>query len=38
LNDAFCLQGSGQEKFNPQGDKATEIAQKLMRARERVAK
>lgn len=33
----FCLKGSGQEKFNPQGDKATEIAKKLMRARQRVA-
>lgn len=38
LNDAFCLQGSGQEKFNPQGKKATEIAQKIMQARERIAK
>lgn len=38
LNDAFCLQGSGQEKFNPQKGQATEIAKKLMRARERVAK
>ena len=38
LNDAFCLRGSGQEGFNPQGNQATEIARKLMRARERVAK
>lgn len=37
LNDQFCLSGSGQEQFNPQGDKAKEIAKKLMRARQRVA-
>lgn len=37
LKDQFCLKGSGQEQFNPQGEKAKEIAQKLMRARQRVA-
>ena len=37
LNQQFCLQGSGQENFNPQGKKAQEIAQKLMKARQRVA-
>lgn len=37
LNDQFCLKGSGQEQFNPEGKKAKEIAQKLMRARQRVA-
>lgn len=37
LNDQFCLKGSGQEQFNPEGDKAKEIAKKLIRARQRVA-
>ena len=37
LNEQFCLKGSGQEQFNPEGQKAREIAQKLMRARQRVA-
>lgn len=37
LIQQFCLQGSGQEQFNPQGEKAREIAQKLMKARQRVA-
>lgn len=37
LNKQFCLKGSGQEQFNPEGQKAKEIAQKLMRARQRVA-
>ena len=37
LNEQFCLKGSGQEQFNPEGQKAKEIAQKLMRARQRVA-
>lgn len=37
LNEQFCLKGSGQEQFNPEGEKAKEIAQKLMRARQRVA-
>ena len=33
----FCLSGSGQENFNPKGKKANEIAQKLMKARQKVA-
>ena len=33
----FCLKGSGQEQFNPSGEKAREIAKKLMKARQRVA-
>ena len=33
----FCLSGSGQESFNPKGKKANEIAQKLMKARQKVA-
>ena len=33
----FCISGSGQEQFNPQSQKAKEIAQKLMKARQRVA-
>ena len=33
----FCLKGSGQETFNPQSKKAKEIAQKLMKARQKVA-
>lgn len=37
LNSQFCLKGSGQEQFNPEGDKAKEIAKKLIRARQRVA-
>lgn len=37
LIQQFCLQGSGQESFNPKGKKAQEIAQKLMKARQRVA-
>lgn len=37
LKEQFCLKGSGQEAFNPQGKKAQEIAQKLMVARQRVA-
>ena len=37
LIQQFCLQGSGQESYNPQGKKAKEIAQKLMKARQRVA-
>ena len=37
LIQQFCLQGSGQEQFNPQSKKAKEIAQKLMKARQRVA-
>lgn len=38
LIQQFCLQGSGQEQFKPQDKKAREIAQKLMKARQRVAK
>ena len=38
LIQQFCLQGSGQEQFNPQSKKAREIAQKLMKARQKVAK
>ena len=37
LSQQFCLSGSGQEAFNPKDSKAKEIAQKLMRARQRVA-
>ena len=37
LTQQFCLTGSGQEQYNPEGQKAREIAQKLMRGRQRVA-
>ena len=37
LIQQFCLQGSGQESYNPKSKKAKEIAQKLMKARQRVA-
>ena len=37
LIQQFCLKGSDQEQFNPQSKKAKEIAQKLMKARQRVA-
>lgn len=37
LIQQFCLQGSGQENFNPKSKKAKEIAQKLMKARQKVA-
>lgn len=37
LTEQFCLRGSGQEQFNPQSKKAKEIAQKLMKARQKVA-
>ena len=37
LREQFCLKGSGQEQFNPQSKKAREIAQKLMKARQKVA-
>lgn len=37
LGQILCLQQSGQQAFNPGSDKAKEIAQKLQRARERVA-
>ena len=38
LIQQFCLQGSGQEQNNPTDKKAREIAQKLMKARQKVAK
>ena len=38
LIQQFCLQGSGQEQYNPKDKKAREIAQKLMKARQKVAK
>lgn len=37
LKAQFCLSGTGQESFNPKGKKATAIAQKLMKARQKVA-
>ena len=37
LSQQFCLKGSEQEQFNPQSKKAREIAQKLMKARQKVA-
>ncbi len=37
FKDVFCLSASGQEAFNPGNDAAKEIAEKLMRARQRVA-
>lgn len=37
LREQFCLKGSDQEQFNPQNEKAREIARKLMRGRQRVA-
>lgn len=37
LAECFCLKGSGQEQYNPQSAKAKEIAQKLMKARQKVA-
>ena len=37
LIQQFCLKGSDQEQFNPQSKKAREIAQKLMKARQKVA-
>ena len=37
LVEQFCLSGSGQEQFNPQSQKAREIAQKLMKARQKIA-
>lgn len=37
LGQILCLQQGGQQAFNPSGDKAREIAQKLQKARERVA-
>lgn len=37
INQVFCLSKSDQQSFNPQGQKAKEIAEKLMKARQRVA-
>ena len=37
LKDVFCLAESGQETFNPGNEAAKKIADKLMRARQRVA-
>lgn len=37
LKDVFCLAESGQEAFNPGNEAAKKIADKLMRARQRVA-
>ncbi len=37
LKKVFCLQQIGKDNFNPNGAKATEIAKKLERARQRVA-
>lgn len=37
LKKVFCLGASGQESFNPANEKAKEIADKLMRARAKVA-
>lgn len=37
LVDQFCLKGSGQEQYNPKGKKASEIAQKLMQSRQKIA-
>lgn len=37
LKDCFCLKESDQDSFNPQSKKAKEIAQKLLKARKRVA-
>lgn len=37
LKKILCLSQSGQDSFNPQGEKATEIAKKLQKAREKIA-
>lgn len=37
IKACFCVKGSGQEQFNPKTKRAREIAQKLMKARQRVA-
>lgn len=37
VNDMFCLKNTDQSTFNPANKKAKEIADKLMRARQRVA-
>jgi hypothetical protein len=33
IKEVFCLASSDEKTFNPKGKKATEIAQKLMKAR-----
>lgn len=37
LVQCFCISGSEQEHFNPKNEKARQIAQKLMKGRQRVA-
>lgn len=37
LKEFFCLNGTEQQQYNPQSKKAREIAQKLMKARQKVA-
>lgn len=37
LIQQFCIKGTDQDQFNPQSEKAREIANKLMRARQRIA-
>lgn len=37
LTQQFCIKGTDQDQFNPQSEKAREIARKLMKARQRVA-
>lgn len=37
ISEIFCLAKTDQSSFNPQGQKAKEIANKLMKARQRVA-
>lgn len=37
LSKIFCLQNSGQDVYNPGDDRAREIAEKLMRGRQKVA-
>lgn len=37
LKEVFCLGNAGQEAYNPANKKAQEIAEKLMKARQRVA-
>lgn len=38
VSKVLCLQQSGQQSFNPEGKKAREIARKIQKARERVAR
>ena len=37
LIQQFCIKNTDQDQFNPQSEKAREIAQKLMKGRQRVA-